>query len=268
MQCERAKMLASKKHIYSPWLSTSMNPELDQHFMVDKKVLRLIIKESQLKKDDLVLEIGTGKGALTRLIASKCNVCAVEKDAELADALIAKTYDNVNVVNGNILDLITELDYTKIISNIPYSISEPLLKKLIRCNFKLAVLTIGKRFYELMLSEKKVGIVSRCFFSISHIRDVSRNAFYPSPSTSSTLVKLEPRKTSDPKEELLKKMALLDQKKVKNIILKNFEKSKTKRELRELLKNDLKIKKLTEKHFWALSNQEFYILMKFLKTIS
>lgn len=78
-------------------------PKLGQYFLVDKSVLAKIIKTADLKKSDIVLEIGPGKGVLTREIAERVKkVIAVELDKDLAQSLkIPKT----QVINTDILKL-------------------------------------------------------------------------------------------------------------------------------------------------------------------
>jgi 16S rRNA (adenine1518-N6/adenine1519-N6)-dimethyltransferase len=221
-----------------------MKPNLDQHFMVDENILNRIVDAADLKKDDVVLEIGPGTGNLTRLLAKKAKVICVEKDFD-----IALSIKNTKFYNANVLDVIERLEFTKIVSNIPFSISEPLFKKMFKLDFELAVLTVGMKFYELITSDKRFGIVTREFFDIEFMGEIPKSAFRPEPRVKSALIVLKPKDS----DSVLKRLVLLDDKKLKNSILKAFEGEKTKKEIREKIKGAVYL----EKRFWELNETEF-----------
>ena len=110
------------------------NKRFGQNFLVDEKVLKDIIKTAALSKDDTVVEIGPGLGVLTeQLSKSAGRVIAVEADRELAEYIRHSNLSNVTVITGDALridwDITIEGDY-KIVANIPYSITSPLLRKI------------------------------------------------------------------------------------------------------------------------------------------
>src|SRR3989338_5703303 len=109
---------------------------LGQNFLVNPTVTRRIIDACNLKSTDTVLEIGPGKGALTRALAEKAKkVIAIEKDHRLSAHLI-KEYpgSNIQIVHGDILNypLGTLPPNTKIIGNLPYNIVTPIIEVIIR----------------------------------------------------------------------------------------------------------------------------------------
>src|SRR5579883_2318109 len=106
-------MKYSKRHLFG------------QHFISDARLLRRIVELAQLNDNTSVMEIGAGRGNLTKYIAQKAGrVLAVELDKELyAQAAIAlRSYKNVKLIQGNILDM-NDAGVDVIITSLPYSIS-------------------------------------------------------------------------------------------------------------------------------------------------
>ena len=113
---------------------------LGQNFLKSEIALRKIVEAGEITEDDVILEIGPGKGALTeKLLGSRCKVLAVEKDKELYEFLKTKFAKEIssgqfNLIHGDILEFDTRtynLDTRtyKIIANIPYNITGAILKK-------------------------------------------------------------------------------------------------------------------------------------------
>ena len=133
-------------------MDESLGRNLDQtgqHYMIDAVLIRFIVNSAELEKDDVVLEIGYGKGALTKELAKKCRVIAIDIENNVFDA------KNVTFVEGNILTMFNSLyekySFNKIVANIPYNISEPLMKLIFKKHqeLDLIVLTIGQNFANL-----------------------------------------------------------------------------------------------------------------------
>ena len=227
-----------------------------QHYMIDKKLIKFIVDEAMLEKDDVVLEIGYGHGELTREIVKKCNVIAIDIEKKHLDIKSA----NLHVIHGNILKEIDKLKFTKIVSNIPYNISEPLMRKLFKIDFDLCVLTMGKNFADnLSKKDNRIGIIANHFYNIEILKIVKPASFYPRPQVDSAFVRIEPKNLDDLSESdiLMRELIFLDDKKLKNAFEKIF-KEKTKNELNALMK-DAKIKFFNKK-IYELSNEEFVLL--------
>jgi len=110
---------------------------LGQNFTINSEILHRLISHSCLKKDDVVLEVGAGFGFLTQLLAAKCKkVIAVELDAPLVTFL--KNYlqdlENVELIEGDILK-VSLPRFNKVVAAPPYSISSPLLFRLLENKF-------------------------------------------------------------------------------------------------------------------------------------
>ena len=194
--------------------------EHDQHFCHDETILNAVIKTAHLLKKDIVLEIGPGKGDLTKKIASKVNkVIAVEIDERL------KTYlhdlpSNVEVVFQNIMNFIPQRkDFNKVVANIPYQICEPLLKYLCTARqIQLSVLTVPKGF---AVKAQQHPIFS-AFLNIEIIQDVPKEAFTPPPKVLSAIIKINPNTQKDENAFIRRKLYLQRDKKLKNGLLETI----------------------------------------------
>lgn len=236
---------------------------LDQHFLEDEEVLKAIIKAAELSKEDTVLEIGAGKGILTKELAKHCKkVIAIEVDERLKPEL-GSLPKNVEVIFGNALELMEEFSFRKIVSNIPYSISEPLLRRVLKLKPlpKLIVLMVGKDFYGLLTEkEGKWKIIVPLFFYIEKVCEVPRSCFNPRPGVDSIVVKVKVR--GEPlaeKEQLLKELFLQEDKKLRNALLFAFVRVKgwTKNQAREEIAKIKLNEEWWDKRVMDLSGRQF-----------
>ncbi len=223
-----------------------------QHYLIDKAFAQFIVDHGELTADDIVLEIGYGQGALTKLLEKKCAVIAID----IADNRWKS--NRVTFYTGNILeefDVLSKKHHcNKIISNIPYAISEPLLRKLFKSDFDLAILLIGKNFAELLAGgNNRIGILAQSFYDIEILRTVPKKSFHPQPRVDSAIVRIEPKPLDmlSQKAVIYKKLVLLDEKKLINAFEKIFV-HKTKKEIAALCKKEFYTKKL-----FQLTNEEF-----------
>ncbi len=209
--------------------------KLDQHFMVDEKVLQKIVAASELAPGERVLEIGAGTGNLTKLLSlTGADITAIELDKELA-AVLKERFSadkNVEVFEGNALKPIKKLSFKKIVSNIPYAICEPLMLLLRKMEFEMAVLAVPKGFADRLKSDSKLGLESSIFFEIRELFKVPKDAFAPQPDTESVVIMLKPR-ISIPRAAMLKPKA-----KLKNAIMEALVEARrcTKNQAREAIK--------------------------------
>jgi len=197
------------KKRYSPRRSSPFRPKksLGQHFLRDPLVIERIVANAKFDKSSTVLEIGPGTGALTFPLASCVRyLIAVEKDGTLADKLRAdlrrEGIGNVTLIHEDILKLdIAPLSEEKIevIGNIPYNISSPLIEMLIR-NRELiprAILTLQHELAARLTASpgnKQYGaltVLIQYHARLSPLLEVPRQAFFPKPKVSSTVVQFE-----------------------------------------------------------------------------
>jgi 16S rRNA A1518/A1519 N6-dimethyltransferase RsmA/KsgA/DIM1 with predicted DNA glycosylase/AP lyase activity len=241
-------------------------PNLDstgQHYMIDKDLIKFIVNEAMLLPTDVVLEIGYGHGELTKEIAKKCKVIAVDiHDAASGERL---NHKNITTVKGNILESFEKIfgkyGFNKIISNIPYNISEPLMKKIFQIDVEMVLLTMGKKFSEILTAEdNRISIIANHLYDIEIMRIVSPKSFHPMPRVDSAVVMMRQKDIdSVPKTSAIyKELVLMDDKKLKNCFEKILA-DMTKKQVKELTKD-----KLFEKKLYQLSNEEFMKLDEFV----
>lgn len=190
--------------------------KLNQHFMVDKELIKRIVSYANIKEDETVLEIGAGVGKLTKEIKTK-NLVVVEKDARFIKSLKLK-FKNLKIINEDILKLKLN-NYDKIIGNLPYNITEPLFWKLLRSNFKLCVFTVPESFANnLINNETKLGFVSSYFYKVEIKEKIKKESFDPKPRTNSCVMTIKPIKN----DSFIKDILLQYDKKLKKALRESF----------------------------------------------
>lgn len=192
-----------------------------QNFLVDKSVLNDIIEASSLTCEDYVIEIGPGLGALTEMLCKNSKkVLCYEIDRDLAAMLPdrLKEYDNFDIINEDYLKRNVSKDIdtyfgsdvcVKVIANIPYNITSPIVLSLLKeQRVKTIVLMVQKELAERFSSKpstKEYGSISAYLAYMGSneiIRIVSRKCFEPSPNVDSAVYKFV-RKNEDSDEGFL-----------------------------------------------------------------
>lgn len=174
---------------------------LGQHFLIDASVAEREITYAQVTKNDVVLEIGPGKGIITCALAKKAKqVIAIEIDPHLVDQLQPLLPDNVTLICDDALtvDFNTLPRFTKIVSNLPFEISSPLIFKFLKSRFSVAVLIYQKDFAERLVAYPGTKEYSRLTVGVSYkarcriLEIVPRESFSPPPKVDSAVVELIP----------------------------------------------------------------------------
>jgi len=174
--------------------------KLGQHFLNSIYIARKIVNFAKLK-NEIVVEIGAGKGMLTREIARQARyIYAIEIDPLYVSALIRKNIPNVLVINANFLNFdLTSYRNAVIVGNIPYSITTKIIEKLVRerDKFLRAVLTIQKEYGERLLAKpdspkySSISCYVNYYFNIIKGFNIPPKFFTPAPSVSSMLICLD-----------------------------------------------------------------------------
>ncbi len=185
---------------------------LGQNFLTDDNILSKIINAGDPGKDDLVLEVGPGLGALTEKIVERSKqVLAIEYDRGLFTILQEKFADSTNLIllNQDILttDLAAilknyprEIYCYKVMANLPYYITTPVIFQLIESwlPWKMMVFLVQKEVAERMVAEpgtKEYGaltVMLNFYGSVKKIGNVPKTVFYPSPQVDSTIIQIKP----------------------------------------------------------------------------
>jgi len=231
-----------------------MNKEdYDQHFMIDNNLIQRIIEYSDLNEIDVILEIGPGKGILTKELIKYSKVLAIELDIELYKFLRADiNSNNLKLLQGNILNKIQYLAFDKIVSNIPYSISEPLIKKIMITQPKLVVLCTGKNLTKYLENNYLLNII----YDYELLEIVPKTAFNPQPNIESAIIKLHLK--DDEVALFFRDLLKQYDKKLKNALIKHFEGKLTKNEIRTKIKNY----KFVDKSLLSISVEEIKKIKK------
>jgi 16S rRNA (adenine1518-N6/adenine1519-N6)-dimethyltransferase len=165
---------------------------------LDTSVAKRAVDFASLTKDDVVLEIGPGKGILTRLLAERAgSVIAIEKDRKFIP-LLSNLAGNVEVILADAVKYPFP-KFSKVVSNLPYVISSSITFKLLESRFSLGILMYQKEFADRM--QAHVGSEDYSRLSVEVFRraecrvlmNVSPAAFAPQPKVRSAIIELRPR---------------------------------------------------------------------------
>ena len=179
-----------------------------QNFLQDDGVIQAIARAIAPAENDHVVEIGPGQGALTAaLVTSGCQLDAIELDRDLTTGLLAAfsihpqfTLHSGDALNFDFAQLADDGRPLRVVGNLPYNISTPLI-------FKLLDNTTLIRDMHFMLQREvvlrlaaepgskdwgRLGVMAQFHCQISHLFDVPPEAFFPAPKVQSAIVRLEP----------------------------------------------------------------------------
>jgi len=192
----------------------------EQFFLQDQKVVEKIATLLELRPKDKVLEIGAGKGEITRKLSETgATVLAVEIDSAFKQELI-KIPGKVQVIIADALKVLKRKVYpnicfNKITGSLPSTIVEPLIHLLTKTDFELAVFLFPLKFAYKILNHP----VFTAFFEIEIVEKVSRKSFWPIPRTNWAIVKIKkkPNPLATKEEERFLKQYLYFHPKAKKI---------------------------------------------------
>lgn len=194
---------------------------LGQNFLIDDSVLMDIVEGAEVDKEDFVIEIGPGVGTLTRELLKRAKrVCSIELDSDLIPILKEelKDFDNFDIVHKDALkvdfnELIGEEKSVKVVANLPYYVTTPIIAKLLNegYNFKSLTIMIQKEVGERIAAKPDTGdygalsILVQYYCDTKIIRKVSPISFIPQPKVDSIVVKLDklPQPRVEVKDEKL-----------------------------------------------------------------
>ena len=183
----------------------AVKKQLGQNFLTDRNITRKIVTLSGAGPEENILEIGPGFGALTKEIIEVCpRFTVVEKDRKLA-GFIRSEYPQLNLIEGDFLDLDLEPfareKPLRVLGNIPYSITTPILFKLLehRRSFISATLMMQHEVAMRIVakpSTKEYGILAvqmQAFSKVEYLFKVGRKVFRPQPGVDSAVIRMTPK---------------------------------------------------------------------------
>ena len=190
------------------------NKNLGQNFLIDESVIIDACDSANINKEDLVIEIGPGLGTLTKFILERAGkVICVELDERMIDILKERffLYENFEIINEDILKvdlhkLIKEeknenIKNVKIVANLPYYITTPIIMKLLEERLDLQSITVmvQKEVAERLIDvpgEKFTGAITYSVYYYAdseNVRVVDKSSFIPEPSVESEVINLKIR---------------------------------------------------------------------------
>ncbi len=195
---------------------------LGQNFLVDQKLLRVIAEKAAVGDRDIILEVGSGTGLLTKHLAERAHrVLAVEIDPRLYGLTmeLLQGYTNVHFLNKDVLKTKTTIDpeieavivhwlkeeeglRLKVVSNLPYSISTPFIIAILtgRLPVECMVLTLQRDIVDRLLARpgtKEYGVLSvmaQLFSDVELLRQLPPEVFWPAPQVESAIVRMTVRR--------------------------------------------------------------------------
>lgn len=192
------------------------NKSLGQNFLISQEVVNAIVESSQITKEDLIIEIGPGLGTLTKYLLEKAGkVICIELDKKMIKILEDRfsLYENFTLINQDVLkvdlqELIEkekqnkEIKNVKIVANLPYYITTPIIMKLLEEQLDLESITvmIQKEVADRLIAipgEKETGAITYSVYYYAQaqgILEVPNSSFIPEPEVTSKVIQLTIRK--------------------------------------------------------------------------
>ena len=188
------------------------NRNLGQNFLMNEDVVDSIVENAEITKNDLVIEIGPGLGTLTsRLLEKARKVICVELDRKMIAILEKrfKLYENLELINDDILKInlnqlisqnkINEIKHVKIVANLPYYITTPIIMKLLeeRLDIESITVMIQKEVAQRLAAKPGTSDVGSITYTIWYytepkiVLEVPKESFIPAPEVTSSVIKLD-----------------------------------------------------------------------------
>ena len=179
---------------------------LGQNFLTNKSIVKKIIKAASLKPNDTILEIGPGFGVLTKEIAKVVKkVIAIEKDKKMCAVLTEelKDYNNVKIINKDILNYPLRIKDYKVVANLPFYITSPVIRKLLeeKNKPKEMILMVQKEVAQKITAKPpKMSILAvsvQIYANAKILFYISKDYFYPKPKVDAAILKIVQRSNAD-----------------------------------------------------------------------
>lgn len=190
----------------------SANKSLGQNFLIDDNVIENIVESANITKDDLVIEIGPGLGTLTaRLLEKAKKVIAIELDNRMIHILNDRfsLYENFELINEDVLKvdlqkliLENKAQKVKVVANLPYYITTPIIMKLLEDKLEIESITVmvQKEVAKRLTAKPGDKLSGAITYSVNYYCEpeevvvVPNSSFIPEPEVESEVIKLNLRK--------------------------------------------------------------------------
>ena len=201
----------------------SIRKKLGQNFLNSKSIAKFIVDSAKISKNDVVYEIGIGRGILTPFLCEQSkNVISVEKDHQLYNETLTKftKINNLKIIHGDGFKQNQKFDI--FVSNLPYSESKKAIQWMLMNNFTHGIVMVQYDFAKKLLAEKKerkaVSVLAQSGFEMKILKKVGKENFTPNPKIDSAIMLFSRKDTFS--KELIQSVNLLfsfRRKKLQNI---------------------------------------------------
>lgn len=193
------------------------NKQLGQHFLIDESALQAILEAADLHSEDIVVEVGPGPGVLTEALVERvAEVIAFEIDTKMA-LVIHQDFPQISLYVGDVLEeaptVIPTLEKYKVVANIPYQITTPLIKLFIEGAVQpfpesvtlLVQKEVGKRLAAPAATSDRgyLSVLCQYYSTVEYIKTVPAASFWPAPKVDSAVIhmKAKPQRALSGEEE-------------------------------------------------------------------
>ena len=203
---DETKMLMKKYNIKA-------NKNLGQNFLIDNQVILDIVDSAEISKNDIVIEIGPGLGSMTQILLERAKkVICVELDKKMIKILSERfiAYNNIELIYGDILKIDlksiikdeksndNEIKNVKIVANLPYYITTPIIMKLLESKLDIQSITVkikkevADRLIEIPGGKNTGAITYTVYYYCEgkKVREVENSSFIPAPDVTSEVINL------------------------------------------------------------------------------
>lgn len=201
---EETRFIMKKYHI-------TANKNYGQNFLIDKNIVNKIVESASISKEDLVIEIGPGLGTLTSSLIEKAGkVICIELDKKMLAILNDRfsLYENFELINNDVLKVdlkslleenLKEFKTAKVVANLPYYITTPIIMKLLEDKLPLESITVmvqkevAERLTQIPGGKNSGAITHSIYYYTEPIlvASVPNSSFIPSPKVDSSVIHLE-----------------------------------------------------------------------------
>ncbi len=179
---------------------------LGQNFLVSKKALNDFINACDLRKSDVVLEIGPGLGTITQEIAKKVKtVITIEKDKKMCEIMKETLSDlnNIEIINQDVLKIFNSqfsISNYKVVGNLPFYIAAPVIRKFLETKNQpkemifMIQKEVGQRICAKPPKMSLLAVSVQFYAKPKIVSYLPKNSFWPQPKVNSTIIKIIPQK--------------------------------------------------------------------------
>ena len=183
--CQKYGLIPSKKY--------------GQNFLINEEPIAVMLEAGEIKKDDMVVEVGPGFGVLTLALseqAKKVMAFEIEKKLESYWAEQISRHQNIEIIWGNVLNQDINLQKYKVIANVPYQITSSIIRKFLEAENKpeFMILMVQKEVAERICASpgdmSVLAVSVQCYAEPEIVAQVPKSYFWPVPAVDSAIIKI------------------------------------------------------------------------------